>query len=71
MVHYDHPMSRNECQSWIDWNRRIYARDGFGLWIIETSDGDFVGDCGLTWQPVDGESLEIEVPIYRAHLTTG
>lgn len=46
MVHYDHPMSRSECRGWIDWNMRNYARDGFGLWIIETEDGDFVGDCG-------------------------
>lgn len=35
-------------------NRRNYAEHGFGLWIVETHDGEFVGDCGLTWQEVDG-----------------
>ena len=47
MTHYDHPKSPDECRAWINWNRRNYARDGFGLWIIETTDGDFVGDCGF------------------------
>ena len=26
-----------------------------GLWIIETLEGGFLGDCGLTWQSVNGE----------------
>ena len=59
MAYYDHPKSRSECQECIDWNKRNYARDGFGLWIIETEEGEFIGDCGLTWQPVDGQSLEV------------
>lgn len=42
---------------WIDWNRRNYADHGFGLWIIETHAGEFVGDCGLTMQEVEGEWL--------------
>jgi RimJ/RimL family protein N-acetyltransferase len=71
MTHYDHPKSRSECQSWIDWNTRNYARDGFGLWIIETKDGDFVGDCGLTWQPIDGESLELGYHVLPRHQGKG
>ena len=39
--------------SWVEWNRRNYAELGFGLWIIETHAGDFVGDCGLTMQEVE------------------
>ena len=39
---------------WIDWNRRNYVEFGFGLWIIETPGGEFVGDCGLTLQDVEG-----------------
>lgn len=39
---------------WIEWNRHNYAEHGFGLWIIETHEGVFVGDCGLTMQQVDG-----------------
>ncbi|MDQ1628746.1 MAG: hypothetical protein QOI54_2490 [Actinomycetota bacterium] len=71
MTHYDHPKSRGECQGWIDWNMRNYARDGFGLWIIETEDGDFVGDCGLTWQPIDGESLELGYHVLPRHQGKG
>lgn len=40
---------------WIEWNRRNYADRGYGLWIIETHAGEFVGDCGLTMQEVEGE----------------
>jgi RimJ/RimL family protein N-acetyltransferase len=71
MRHYDHPKSRGECQGWIDWNQRNYARDGFGLWIIETANGDFVGDCGLTWQPIDGESLELGYHVLPRHQGRG
>lgn len=67
MTHYDHPKSRSECQGWIDWNKHNYAADGFGLWIIETKDGDFVGDCGLTWQPIDGRSLELGYHVLPRH----
>ena len=60
MTYYPRPKSRDEAAEWIDWNRRNYARDGLGLWIIATPDGGFVGDCGLTWQLIDGaEELEV------------
>lgn len=42
---------------WIAWNRRNYAEHGFGLWVIETLTGEFVGDCGLTMQEVENEWL--------------
>lgn len=42
---------------WIEWNRRNYTEHGFGLWVIESHSGEFVGDCGLTLQEVDGEWL--------------
>lgn len=42
---------------WIEWNRRNYAEHGFGLWAIESHSGEFVGDCGLTIQEVEGESF--------------
>ena len=44
-------------KGWIEWNRRNYADHGFGLWVIETHSGEFVGDCGLTMQEVEGEWL--------------
>ncbi len=40
---------------WIEWNLRNYAQHGFGLWVLETRAGEFVGDCGLTMQLVEGE----------------
>ena len=42
---------------WIEWTRDNYAQHGFGLWVVETFDGAFVGDCGLTLQEVEGEWL--------------
>ncbi|WP_268793392.1 GNAT family N-acetyltransferase [Nocardioides sp. Soil796] len=60
MAHYPRPKTRAEAQAWVEWNLANYARDGFGLWIIEDLEGRFVGDCGLTWQRVEGrEDLEI------------
>ncbi|BCW57809.1 hypothetical protein StoSoilB20_11560 [Arthrobacter sp. StoSoilB20] len=60
MTYYPAPKTRDEAAAWIQWNRDNYARDGHGLWIIETHDGGFVGDCGLTWQQVNGR-CELEV----------
>jgi RimJ/RimL family protein N-acetyltransferase len=42
---------------WIAWNRRNYDEHGFGLWVVETPAGEFVGDCGLTMQEVEGRWL--------------
>lgn len=70
MKFYPHPFTRAETQHWIDKNRRRYADDGVGLWIIETKDGDFVGDCGLTWQVVDGQS-QLEVGYHVLHAKQG
>lgn len=60
MEFYPRPRSREEALAWINWNKSNYAEHSFGLWIIETKSGDFVGDCGLTWQPVSGRT-ELEV----------
>lgn len=60
MTYYPSPKTRDEAADWIAWNQANYARHGYGLWIVETHDGDFVGDCGLTWQQVNGRS-ELEV----------
>ena len=60
MAFYPSPKTRAQAQDWIDWNKRIYVEHGFGLWLVETTDGEFVGDCGLTWQEVNG-TLALEV----------
>jgi RimJ/RimL family protein N-acetyltransferase len=57
MAFYTLTKSRAETQDWIDWNKKNYAEYSFGLWIVETLEGEFVGDCGLTWQQVDGARL--------------
>lgn len=53
MAYYPSVRSREESAEWIASNRRRYDADGHGLWIIETLDGEFVGDCGVTWQSVN------------------
>ena len=60
MAYYPAPKTRQEAQAWIDWNQRNYAEHGYGMWVIETHDGEFLGDCGLTWQEVNGRR-ELEV----------
>lgn len=60
MRFYPAPKSRDEARAWIEWNQRNYREHGHGLWVIETHDGEFVGDCGLTWQAVNGApALEV------------
>ncbi|TFD25082.1 GNAT family N-acetyltransferase [Cryobacterium lyxosi] len=60
MEFYPRLKSRKETQAWIDWNKSNYAEHGYGLWVIETKTGEFAGDCGLTWQGVNGRP-ELEV----------
>ncbi|GAB3599580.1 GNAT family N-acetyltransferase [Microbacterium tumbae] len=50
MAFYPAPKSREESAEWIARSRASYDEHGHGLWIIETHDGAFVGDCGVTWQ---------------------
>jgi RimJ/RimL family protein N-acetyltransferase len=72
MVHYPRPKTREEAADWIAWNQRGYARDGFGLWLLHDRDGTFVGECGLTWQRVDGvEELEVGYHLLPAHQGQG
>ena len=54
MEFYPAPKSRDDAARWIAWNEDNYAAHGFGLWIVETHARLFVGDCGLTWQDVNG-----------------
>jgi len=61
MAYYPAPKTREEAAKWITWNRANYAQHGYGLWIVETHDGEFLGDCGLTWQKINGKSSELEV----------
>lgn len=61
MRYYPRPKTRDEALGWIEWNLRLYAEHGFGLWAVVLEEtGAFVGDCGLTPQEVEGQT-EIEV----------
>src|SRR6476660_4214327 len=43
---------------WIDWARKSYYENGFGLWaVIRRSDGRFLGDCGPMLQPVEDKLI--------------
>lgn len=61
MAYYPAPKNRDGAAKWIAWNQANYAQHGYGLWIIETRDGAFLGDCGLTWQKINEDSTELEV----------
>jgi RimJ/RimL family protein N-acetyltransferase len=61
MRYYPHPKNRDQASAWITWNQRLYRTHGYGLWLLSLRDtGEFVGNCGLTPQQVDGVT-EIEV----------
>lgn len=60
MTYYPRPKTREESAKWIYWNRGLYRTHGYGLWLLTTTDGAFVGDCGLTPQVVEGVT-ELEV----------
>jgi RimJ/RimL family protein N-acetyltransferase len=61
MAYYERPKTRDEALAWIEWNQRLYAERGHGLWLLRLREtGTFVGECGLTPQAVDDE-LSIEV----------
>ncbi|MGW9414613.1 GNAT family N-acetyltransferase [Arthrobacter cupressi] len=72
MRYYPAPKTRVEAQRWIDWNKRNYAEHGFGLWIMEDHHGNFIGDCGLTIQNVDGTAeVEVGYHVVTAHQGKG
>lgn len=48
MTYYPRPKTRQEAAQWIEWNAGLYRTRGYGLWLLTTPDGEFVGDCGLT-----------------------
>jgi len=50
MTFYPAPKTRDESVEWIERMQERYAIDGHGLWLVETHGGEFVGDCGITWQ---------------------
>lgn len=51
MYAYEHAFSDVEVTEWLQNQLRRYEDDGIGLWaVIRKSDGQFIGQCGLTMQ---------------------
>jgi RimJ/RimL family protein N-acetyltransferase len=56
--HYPKPYDEAQTRRWLEWNLENYRTHGFGAWAIRLKDtGKFIGDCGLTPQKIDGETL--------------
>lgn len=73
MQHYPKPFDEERTENWIEWNLKNYKEYGFGLWAVvlkETS--EFIGDCGITIQNIDGEYLpEIGYHIHKKYWRRG
>ena len=56
MQHYPAPFTEERTRRWITWNLENYKTYGFGLWAVVLKEtGEFIGDCGVTIQNIDGE----------------
>jgi len=72
MRFYPSPKSATEMSGWVQRMVQRYRDDGIGLWIIESHEGDFIGDCGLTWQSVNGRTvLEVGYHVHPARQRSG
>ena len=71
MRYYPQPYDEAGTRRWIAWCRDSYAKHGFGLWAV-TLDGEFIGDCGISLQPIGGQWLpEIGYHIRKDHWRKG
>ena len=58
MKYYPKPYDDAGVRRWLDWTFDNYAKHGFGLWAVTLKDtGEFIGDCGITMQPINGQWL--------------
>lgn len=73
MQHYPKPYDTAGTQRWLDWSSNNYKTYGFGLWaILLKESGEFIGDCGITMQPIDGQQLpEIGYHIHKNYWRMG
>ena len=67
MAHYPAPFTAEKTRNWISWNLDNYQKYGFGLLAVTLkATGEFIGDCGITLQNIDGEMLpEIGYHIHK------
>ena len=73
MKYYLKPYDDNGVNRWLNWCISSYKENGFGLWAIELKgNGEFIGDCGLSYQMIDGEKLvEIGYHINKKYWRNG
>ena len=73
MKHYPRPYDENGTMRWLNWSLDNYKQYGFGLWAIEIKEtGEFIGDCGITMQNIDEETLpEIGYHIHKKYWRQG
>lgn len=73
MKYYPHKFSEIEVKNWIESNIERYKTHGFGLWaVIRKTDNQFLGDCGITLQNIDGKVLpEIGFHIIKKYCNMG
>ena len=73
MQHYPAPFDEEKTKRWINWNLDNYKKYGFGLWAVVLKEtGEFIGDCGMTIQNIDGELLpEIGYHIHKKYWRKG
>ena len=73
MKHYPKPYDEAGTVRWLTWCLDSYAEHGFGLWAMELKEtGGFIGDCGISMQPIDGQWLpEIGYHVGRPHWRKG
>lgn len=73
MAHYPKPYDQAGTMRWLTWSLDNYEKYGFGLWAAVLKEtGEFVGDCGLTMQVIDGETLpEIGYHIHKKYWRQG
>lgn len=73
MQHYPAPFTPEKTRNWIQRNLDRYQEYGFGLWAVVLKEtGEFIGDCGLTIQNIDGEMLpEIGYHIHKKYWRRG
>ena len=73
MQHYPAQLDEDKTRRWIQWNLDNYNKYGFGLWALVLKEtGEFIGDCGITIQNIDGEMLpEIGYHIHKNYWRKG
>lgn len=73
MQFYPHPFSEEEVEKWIQWNIENYKKYKHGLWAVILKEGGvFIGDCGITIQSIDDETVpEIGFHIIKKYCNRG